>query len=181
MRAADVDLIFRRLEEPLERADVVSIMGYHVNTLQTEFAGMLDEGFLKDRLVRRVMRPDTFEMLLDLALSENDGCVREKSLLTRRCEAFRENVARVFFVTVALAKQYVQGGPLESVIDSRGDDVMAVVQHAALYSGEAFIHAPEAMTATLRQAAETVRKLLVSPAPAAYFESSADPDTRAEL
>ena len=128
--------IFRRLEEPLERADVVSIMGYHVNTLQTEFAGMLDEGFL-DRLVG-VMRPDTFEMLLDLALRRTDRCVRAKS--TERCDGLPENATRYF--RVALAKD-VQGGPLESMIDSRGDDVMAVVQHAALYSGEGFIHAPD--------------------------------------
>ena len=126
----DVEFMLNRIEDvPAARSDVLSVMMIYHARKEGPWDGQLSSSYYTDDpLLSRLYEVETFESLLDMAVSERNRCERAKA-----CDEAFLDLTVNFFSTILMMYTAGPGVPadLNSLITSRADDIITLSQHAA--------------------------------------------------
>ena len=137
----DVEFMLDTIEDvPAARSEVFSVMMVYMHG-KKDTDGQLSSSYTDDPLLSRLYEVETFESLLDMAVSERKRCERAKA-----CDEAFLVLTVNFFSTILMMYTVGPGVPadlnslimtsalpadLNSLITSRADDIITVTQHAA--------------------------------------------------
>ena len=124
----DVELMLDTIEEvPAARSEVFSVMMVYMHG-KRDTDGQLSSSYTDDPLLSRLYEVETFESLLDMAVSERKRCERAKA-----CDEAFLVLTVNFFSTILMMYTVGPGVPadLNSLITSRADDIITLSQRAA--------------------------------------------------
>ena len=125
----DVELMLNWIEDvPAARGEVLMEMMRYVH-VKKDTDGQLSSSYTDDPLISRLHEVETFESLLDMAVSERNRCKRAKA-----CdEIFLDLTANLFstIVTGTYMVRHESHMDLNLLITSRTDDIITLTQDAA--------------------------------------------------
>ena len=125
----DVELMLNMIEDvPAARGEVLMVMmGYFHVKKDTD--GQLSSSYTDDPLISRLHEVETFESLLDMAVSERNRCEQAKT-----CDDIFLDLTANLFSTIVTGTYMVRHEShmnLNLLITSRADDIITLTQDAA--------------------------------------------------
>ena len=110
MTEDDVDILLWLLENcPEGRGHFAAAMSKYMRSLQ-RYAPMHNDRLLADPLVSRLMQLDVMNWLLDLTVTEHEGCSEPNLKETFRCAAFGEGMTVVYLAIMGITSPLLENG-----------------------------------------------------------------------